>query len=395
MIICIIIMLSVIYWSNACLRRLSRAKQNSKGVSIQTSWLTRTSQIYFGMLALKIKPTKPRRVNSCNSSLRSLHIACSVFGISYFAEFSSLPSRILHIAFTLLHFGIFVCSFMYSISYVAPKFCKSDAVSQSVMGIHQILAIIAVIAIYYQILFHKGSGKKLLDHLSAVENGFSALNIAFPSKRFVTKMLIELLVLVGFVYASFIFFVIYYEVRHITVMLLELVSTIHPLLVIILNLMTFANFAWLIRDGFGILRRTLMDMCAIDSSKQVKTLRAAPLALWRDFKNLAHIYEQLFAMVNYQNDIFGLSNLASMGKSTWNNSHNCQLNSELLAALFSISLTCNLFALFKILTETTNNMNNIQFDVLGTCCECRICHDLIESNGLNYALNLTQLQSYG
>lgn len=316
---------------------------------------------------------------------RPIHIISLAFGISYFSEKGTVWSRILNILYTLFVFIVFMGCFLYRISRVPPMLCQSDAVSHSVIGIQQILAIFVVAFIYYQVLFYKTQFHDLLKLISKTETAFSVLNINFSYTRFTYLILFEVIFVTILLYASFIFFAIYYKLPHFGIILLELFTSINPMLIIILNLMTFANLAWYICDRLQILRHFLIDVCAIDSLVanhsnevwKVKLMQETPSGLYAEFKKIAQIYEQLFSMVNQLNDIFGFSNLASMGKTctfsfsslffsrNWIHFFFHLVISEFLA-LFSISMTCHLFLLFKLLTESTNNMNDVQFDVLGT-----------------------------
>lgn len=329
---------------------------------------------------LKTKVYPQSQFSTVIQSFRSIHIISNIFGISYFTTVNSKSFQILSKLHTLAVLIVFIACFSYRISGVSPQFCQSDAVSTSVTGIQQILAISVLIAIYYQNLFYKNRFQNLLKLTSAVDNEFFALNShVFFYNYFGRKILFELIGMIVFICASVVFFVFYYRVQDIGLILLELFSTINPMVVIILNLMTFCNMTWFIRNKFRSLKHFLMNARAVDSldaSKsnrvwQVKLTRETPTELHRRFKKIAQIYEMLFCMVNHLNDIFGLSNLTSMGRLFDSNvfffiftfvKQFCKF----LVALFSISLTCHLFLIFKLLTETTNNMNGIQFNVLGS-----------------------------
>lgn len=345
--------------------------------------------------------------NTIPQSFYAVHLVSRIFGVSYFTNIVTTSSWFMNVPYTLSVLIIFIGAFSYRISSVPPNFCRSDAVSHSVIGIQQILTVVTISAIFYQILFYKDQFRKLLECTSSIEYEFNVLNIEFSCKHFMAKIIIEVATIIILIYMSFLFFVIHYDVKHLGLILLELFSYMNPMLVIILNLITFLNVVWYIRIRFQHLKCFLMNLCPTDppsacrlnEPQKVKLSRTSN-ALHRDFSKIAHIYELLFTESNYLSDIFGCSNLTSMGKT--NHSRNrfkikLELISDffLFTALFSISLTCHLFLLFKLLTENTNNMDDIQFDVLGSI-QRDICHTLIELNGLNDVLNLiAQLQSYG
>lgn len=307
-----------------------------------------------------------------------LNIISSVFGISYLHETKSKSLQIFSKLYTLTVCTVLFVSFLYRISSVLPQFCQPDAVSTSVMGIQEILATFVVTTIYYQVLFNQNQFRSVQNLISTADTRFSMLNIRFPSKNFERKIFIEVTTVIGFICMAFIFFVVYYKVHSIGLILLEFFSSIAPMVVIILNLMIFSDMAWLIRNRFRMLKHFLVDVCAVgtliaDESNievwKVKLTRETPSGLHRELNRIAKIYELLFCAVNHLNDIFGLSNLTSMGKfyvRSIDLSAIAKMFSKFIAALFSITLTCHLFLLFKLLTENTNNMNGIQFHVLGT-----------------------------
>lgn len=258
-------------------------------------------------------------------SFRPINIISSIFGISYFSANNSILSRILKMLYTLTLFAAFTGSFFYRISSVTPKFCASNAVAISVMGIQQILAFIVIVTIYYQVIFYNEKFRDLFKLISVTEIELHVLNIQLSYKHFTLINLCEVIIVTVFIYVSFIFFSIYYKVQYIEVILLELFSSINPMLVIILNVLTFANLARVIRDRFQMLKNFLVDVCAIDSLVvndsnkvwKVKLTRVTPHGLYSEFKKIAQIYELLFSMVNHLNYIFGFSNLASMGENAF------------------------------------------------------------------------------
>lgn len=270
----------------------------------------------------KIQPVKSLRRDLIYNCLRPIHIVSCAFGASYFNNKTSILLRVANQIYTLAFFIAFAGSFFYRISSVPPRFCKPDAVANSVIGIQQILATIVITTIYYQVFFYKEQFKELLKLISSTENEFLVLNLRVSNKYFNMKILFEVIFITAFIYVSFVIFVIYYKVRHISSILLELFTSINPMLVIILNLMTFANLAWFIRNRFQILKQFLMDVCAIDSLVanaptevwKIRLTRETSHGLQSEFKKIAEIYKHSFAVVNHLNDIFGFSNLASMGK---------------------------------------------------------------------------------
>lgn len=270
-----------------------------------------------------VEPEKSLQNDLIYQCLRPIHIMSCVFGVSYFNAKKSFVLKVLKAIYTLAFFVLFTGSFIHRISSVQPQFCQPEAVAHSVIGIQQIFAIIVIQTIYYQVIFYKDQFIELLKLISLTENEFLLLNLCFSNKRFVTKNLFEVIFLTVFIYVSFMIFIIYYKVQNIGFISLELFTSINPMLVIILNLMVFANLAWFIRNRFEILKHFLMDVCAIDSLVandsnemwKVKLKRKTPHGLHREFKKISQIYEMIFDMVNNLNDIFGFSNLASMGNS--------------------------------------------------------------------------------
>lgn len=275
------------------------------------------------MLQSKSKPKASSQSSSMAQLFLPLNIISSVFGISFLHETKSKSLRILNKLYTLTVFTVLLVSFLYRISSVSPQFCPPDAVSTSVMGIQQIFATFVVTTIYYEVLFNQNQFRNVQNLISMADTQFTILNIRFPPKHFERKIFIQVIAVIGFICFAFIFFVIYYKVQSIGLILLELFSSIDPMVVIILNLMIFSNMAWLIRNRFRMLKHFLVDVCAVgaliaDESNievwKVKLTRETPNGLHRELNRIAKIYELLFCAVNHLNDIFGLSNLTSMGK---------------------------------------------------------------------------------
>lgn len=283
------------------------------------------------MVLPKFQLEKFQSNNLLRNSFKPIHFISLAFGFSYFSENSSIRWRVLNIVYTLIVFIVFMGFFSYRIASVKPMLCQSNAVAHSVIGIQQILGTLVVAFIYCQVLFYKTRFRNLIKLISKTETDFSLFNANFSYKRFGYLILFQVILVTVVLYASFIFFTIYYKLPHFDVILLELFTCINPLLVIIINLMTFANLALLIRNRFQILRHHLIDVCAInllaanDSNEawKGKLSQEPPYDFYIELKKIAQIYEHLFSMVHQLNIIFGLSNLASMG--TLAISHCCSL----------------------------------------------------------------------
>lgn len=268
---------------------------------------------------------RPKRQpsNSFCQSFRSMHRMSSLFGISYFQRLHSISQKSASIAYALAILIVFAASFLYRLINISPLLCNANTVSHSVIGIQQILSTIAIFAIYYQVLFYKSKFVHMLSLVTLIEREFVTLNIQLPYKCFATNIFVQILVVIVFFPVSFAFFVIYYNVRDIGLIALELFVSVNPMLAITLNLMIFANAVWFIRTALQFLKKVLMDLCAIDSfltnghSNEVRTAKLMiqiPHGLLCRYKQIARVFELLFEMADHLNDIFGLSNLASMGK---------------------------------------------------------------------------------
>lgn len=284
----------------------------------------------------KTNQTKTPRSNSFRQSCRSIRIISSVFGMSYFHRSSSKASKLASIAYATGIFIVFLASFLYRILNIQPMLCNANAVSYSVLGIQQILSIIAITTIYHQVLFYKSKFAHLLELVTLIEHKCEMLNIQLDYRRFATKILCEILAVVAYISISFAFFVIYYNVWDIGLITLELFVSIIPMLVIILNLMTFINVVWLTRNGVQRIKDFLLQFCAMESllsdvrSNEVWTVKLmtnqTPYELFNKFKQISQIYGCVCEMANHLNDIFGLSNLASMGKCSLGKLHPIWLN---------------------------------------------------------------------
>lgn len=277
----------------------------------------------FKIFDVKSTRFRPKPINSFCQSFRSVHRMSSLFGITYFQRSHSISQKSAGIAYALAISIVFVASFLYRLLNFPPLLCTANTVAHSVIGIQQILGTAAIFTIYYQVVFYKSTFKHMLSLITLIEREFVTLNIQFPYKRFALNIFVQMLVVITFFPVSFAFFVIYYNVRDIGLIALELFVSINPMLAITLNLMIFSNAVWFIRTALRCTKSVLMDLCAIDSfltnghSNEVRTVKSImqmPNGLLRKYKQIARIFGLLFDVADHLNHIFGLSNLASMGE---------------------------------------------------------------------------------
>lgn len=294
-----------------------------------------------------VKSTKSQHNHSFSRSFRSVHKISSVLGISYFQRVHSISQKLASSAYALAIFILFVASFLYRILNISPLVCNANPVAYSVIGIQQILSAIAIFTIYYQVLFYKSKFEHIFKLVTLIEHEFVMLNIQIPYKRFAMNIFVQIIVVIVFFPISFAFFVIYYNVRDIGLIALELFVSMNPMLAITLNLITFTNAVWFIRNALQYLKEILMDLCAVDSlltdahSNDVRTVKLMiqmPYGLFSKYKQIARIYELLYEMANHLNDIFGLSNLASMGMCSFGK---LQLNLLIILACVMAILFCS------------------------------------------------------
>lgn len=293
--------------------------------------------------------------NSIREPFQPLGIACDLFGVTLFRY--NCKSKVIQVfssVYTILIFSIFLPIILYRIGYVTPTLCQSNAVAQSVIGIQQILGMLVIVAIYFQVVFYKSDMKHIFQLFLSIDKAFNQLNIKFDYRRFRWKIKIEVAIVIGFIYGSFLYFLMYYRVQAMFSVILEFFTSIQTILLIYLVLLIFINFGWHIRNKFIALKSLLVDVCAIetligcdaDDLWKVKLIQETPQVVFCEIRKIAQIYEMLFKTINLLNRIFGLSNLATM-------------------ALLGISLTCHLFLLFKTLTENSNIFADIRLEILG------------------------------
>lgn len=266
---------------------------------------------------------RPPLINRIQLSFRSLHLVSSVFGVSYL-KYNKTPKFVqtFSILYTLTLFCLFELCFFYRILNVSPKLSRPHLVDHSVSGIQQILNTAAITTIFYQVLAYKTKFAKILKLIKIIDQIFASLNIHFTYNSFTTKIAAEIVLVLAFIYGSFIFFLIYYNVQDYTSIFLELFTSINPMLIISLNLLTFINLVWCIHEKFASLKRFLLNVCAsnllvandVNDVWKIKLTSGTPNGLYRELKQIAHIYELSYKAVNQVNGIFGISNLASMGK---------------------------------------------------------------------------------
>lgn len=263
----------------------------------------------------------PNSLTTIKVHFHPLNVICILHGISLLNYFyrSKIHRIICNVYSGILAIVCLIVS-LYRLLYVAPRFSQSNAVAHSVLGIQQILNTIVILMIYYQVFSYKFDIRNVFQLISAIDREFLKLNIRFAYKSFGRKILFEVVFIVCFIYGSFVFFSVYYEVDDGNSLLLELFSFVIPILLVNLTLLTFVNFGWCINVKFKKLKLFLVDLCAIDSIVandeiwKVKLIRETPRVFFVELKKIAEIYELLYEAVNRLNYVFGLSNLSSMGK---------------------------------------------------------------------------------
>lgn len=253
-------------------------------------------------------------------------IPCNIFGVTVTSTPQCKLINLLSHVYTVLHFLVSLMLSLYRIGYIEPQFCQSNAISQSINGIQQILGLIVMVSIYYQTLFRKSDVRKMLKLLSQSDKQLLQLNSTIEQKTFRVKILIESMTVFVYAYAAYIFFAIRYNVTSFKLLVIEFVSAINPVVLTHLVLLIFVNFCWIIKNKFHILKVILRAIIRSDSQQNKEdeiwiehNPNSCIRVVFDRIKFVAKTYETLFDTVNVLNRIFGLSNLASIGINTFNN----------------------------------------------------------------------------
>lgn len=255
------------------------------------------------------------------SLLRPIEIVAIIFG----AAIISLPQRkpliYLCISYTALQLVLSIVLSIYRIGYIQPRFCQPNPVSQSVNGIQQLLGLTVVIAVYYQTLFRKSDVRKILKLLAKSHHDLLQLNITMKHRVFGIKIIVEVTLVLVYVFSAFVVCAIHYDVTTFDALALEYFSAISPLVLTNLALMMFINICWHIRNELELLRKMLEEIVRCEGNEETKgdgiwmtrTCNGASQLLFHRVQRVAKIYETLFDATRLLNKIFGLSNLTSIG----------------------------------------------------------------------------------
>ena len=304
-----------------------------------------------------LKEIPSRRITNVTISklFRPFRWSSGLFGASVISPVQpSMVAKYVEISFSAVMFTLSTSLTLYRIVYIPPRLSPDSPVSHSVNSIQQMLSFIVLASIYYQTLFHKSHIHQIFTLLTKTDEQFLQLNTSFRYENFLRKVYFEIVFVFLYIYGAFAFFIVHFGVYRVDEWVYELFSAINPMVLTNLTLLTFINFCWHIKSKFSTLRLLLNDLCQFDSQMdecdvwKVKSVHDTTTIVFKELKKIARIYELLYETVQTLNKIFGVSNLASL-------------------ALLSISLTCHVFLLFKVLTENSQT-SAIGFDILGRSC---------------------------
>lgn len=270
--------------------------------------------------------------------------------------FSEVKSTIVHglnLVYTICVATTLLAAIVFRIHYVSPKYGSFNIIIHSVIFIQQILIATAILAIYYQTIRSPYGMTTVFQMLANVDRAFAQFNVKFDYRLFHWKVLIEIIILTASIHIAFAALCIHYRIDPFVAFIYELLARFYPIFVINVALLTFINLCCLVRSKFMALKKMLSDSHAVDPSDggsdgvwRVKLVQTMPRTFHDELKQIASVYESLYAIANRLNHIFGLTNLASL-------------------SLMAISLTCHLFLMVKILMERPASIDGICIELFG------------------------------
>lgn len=263
-----------------------------------------------------------RKTSEVRSYFRPLYWTCQLFGISVISLTSNKVLRVLKLCYSLINMCFMIGYTIYCIGFVPSKFGHQNAVSVSVQNMQQIMGITVLFFIYYQVILYKPKIDKIFNIFTKIDLEFQYLNIQFNYKKFERKIIIELIFAVLFIYGLFFVLMSHYELNYFDSIISEYIINIHPIFLIDIVLLTFINFCWHIKCKLTALKLLLVDLSRIDEKSmierdkiwKIKFVQETPKLFIREIRIIAAIFEMLFKAVNILNNIFGFSNLMTMGE---------------------------------------------------------------------------------
>lgn len=224
---------------------------------------------------------------------------------------------------------------------------------------------LTILAIYYQTIRYPGGMDAVYESLVNVDRAFAQLNVKFDYRLFHWKILIEILMLSASIHITFAALCTHYHVELFVAIVYELFARFYPIFVINAALLMFINLCCLLKSKFTALKKMLCDFhgthahtACCDEVWKVKLVQTATRTFHSELRQIVGVYESLYGIVNQLNNIFGLTNLASL-------------------SFLAISLTCHLFLLVKILMENTASIDGTIFELFGVFFNQTIKVDLI------------------
>lgn len=263
-----------------------------------------------------------RKKCDIRSYFRPLYWTCQLFGISVMSLASNKVFRVLNLCYSLINMCFVIGYTIYCIGFVPSQFGHQNAVSVSVQNMQQIMGITVLFFIYYQVILYKSKIEKIFNIFTQIDLEFQLLNIRFNYKKFERKIIIELVFVVLFIYSLFFVLRSHYEINYLDSIISEYITNIHAIFLIDIVLLMFINFCWHIKCKLTTIKLLLLDLSGIDETSmierdemwKIKFVQETPKLFIREIRIIATIFERLFKTVNILNNIFGFSNLMTMGE---------------------------------------------------------------------------------
>lgn len=309
-------------------------------------------------------------------SFNHLNIVTSIFGIHFYHSKINKILEKMSIIYTSLMCCITLTFPLYK-DYVFKKFPVNhhnrDPLTKFIYHIEYYLGYFTIMSIYYQIFFHWKMMKCIIKQIEKIEKLFFLHLTSVYCRQKITNLrqLIYIQLIFTFVVIFGYFTTICYHTRvaDVRVVIGEYLITINPMVLTYLTLCKFLNLSWVLHAKFQALNKYCNQLSIagsklnnipklLENKNQLLSMGLfivinecpTPNQIYmKKLKVISRIYEMLYDTIFMINNLFGFSNLLTVAQA-------------------SISVTCHLFLIFKLLMKAKSDDIDDHF-LFGIICE--------------------------
>lgn len=319
--------------------------------------------------------------NKTNSTVLNtfnhLNIINCIFGINFYQSKGNKILEKLSIIYTSLMLCITLTLPFYKdvvFQNYPVNHHNKNPLTRIIFHIEYYLGYFTIISIYYQIIFHWNTIKLIINEISKIEKLFyQHLNSVYSNQKINNLrqlIYIQLLFILVAIFGYFATLCYHSRAKNFIVIIMEYLVTINPMVLTYLTLCKFLNLSWMLHAKFQALNKYLQrQLCIRKNNEFLKNNDKNQLLMMGLFivvnecptpnqiymnklKIICRIYDRLYCTISLMNDAFGLTNLMTVGQA-------------------SISVTCHLFVIFKLLlkTKSSDDIDNDEHFLFGIICK--------------------------